>query len=419
VNRWTKGLLIALRIAIGWHFLYEGLFKIDSDTGSAAYDTSWYTLQTSLARLRDYYEHPPAPGLQLTPALERADAWHDEIVKAFKARRSLGEDQKARLALLRDKVKLAAADAVRGAASREEIVAFDWDYLRSEVLRLAAAPEGERFTSLGYLQASAGPMRRLFRALVADIDGLERLTTAAALARVEERRAEIVRFFESGGKPLDAAQRQRLAQARDSIQAALRATLDAPAFRARLNDYRAMRSRVDAAPAPTTAFARERRDADRTKLDTMAAELLVYVNEPLAELAVQTQNIATVAQMGLGPLPHPRDASAWVDRAIKFSLTAIGLCLLLGLFTPWAALAAAGQLAVFYLASPPWPGLPATSVGGHYLYVDRNLIEAIAAALVASMGGGAWAGLDSYLARLARWRKTPGHTPVEVEAAAR
>jgi uncharacterized membrane protein YphA (DoxX/SURF4 family) len=123
----------------------------------------------------------------------------------------------------------------------------------------------------------------------------------------------------------------------------------------------------------TAAFSRERLDADRAKLDVIAGELLGLVNEPLSELAVQPQTIATVEQLGAGPLPRPGDAARWVDRGIKIGLTVIGCCLLLGLFTPLAAIAAAVQPGVFYFASPPWPGFSAATLGGHYLYVDRNV----------------------------------------------
>jgi uncharacterized membrane protein YphA (DoxX/SURF4 family) len=368
MNRAVRVLAIGLRIAIGWHFLYEGVFKIQSDTGAVAYDTSWYTLQTSLARLRE------------APSAAAADAWYDGVVRAFKARKSLDEGQKARLGEVRDRIKLGLAEGDPTA------LGVDWDYVRSEVLHIAASGEGDRFTALGYLQASAGPLRPLFRSLVADVDGLGRLSTAAALAQIDDRQVEILRFFERGGRPFDDAQRRRLAKARDSIRTSLQTLLESSDWKARLSDYRLLRSRVENAKVEAAIpFVRERLAADRQKLDAMSAELLAYVNEPLVELAVQTQNIASVEQMGLGPLPRPVDSSLWVDRGIKLSLTAIGVCLLLGLFTPSAALLAVGQLMVFYVASPPWPGLPAASTGGHYLYVDRNLIEALAAALVAAL----------------------------------
>ena len=366
MNRAAGVLLIVLRVSIGWHFLYEGVFKIQSDKGAVSWDTSWYTLQTSLEQLR----------ADPTPA--HADIWYDGVVKAFKARKALDEGQKARLAELRDKVKIAAASADPDALN------FDWDYVRTEVLQIAAAGEGDRFTSLAYLQASAGPLRPLFRSLVADMDGLQRLDTAAALRRIDDRYVETMDFFAGRGKPLNPAQRERLSKARDSIKAEFARTLEAPEWRARIEDYRSLRHRVETTPVNAAIpFLHERLDADRTKLDAMSTELLGYVNEPIAELAVQTQSIATVEQMGLGPLPRPRDASVWVDRGIKLSLTVIGVCLMLGLLTPFAAVAAAIQLAIFYLASPPWPGLPATTTAGHYLYIDRNWIEAVAALLVA------------------------------------
>ncbi len=88
MNRWSKAFLVALRIAVGWHFLYEGIWKIQSDTGATAYATSWYPLESGLARL------PADP-----------DGWYDDVVKTFKGRaEALNDDQKARLAELRDKV---------------------------------------------------------------------------------------------------------------------------------------------------------------------------------------------------------------------------------------------------------------------------------------------------------------------------
>ncbi len=404
MNGWSKVFLTALRIAVGWHFLYEGLWKVDSETGATSYATSWYTLQSSVGRLRDYYASAGAGGLDAD--LARADAWYDEIVKDFKARnKPLADDQKARLAELRDKVKLAAA------GRKSPVVGFDWLFVRDETLKLAAEQEGERFTSLPYLQASAGPFRPLFRALVNDIDGVERLTVASAKASLDDRCREILAHYRSAGHPFTGEQQARLLEVRDALKTEIAKTLNDPSFRDRLADYRMMRQRAAGDGSLVTAqFSRERLAADRAKLDAIAGELLGFVNEPLSELAVQSQFIATVEQLGAGPLPRTGDPAGWIDRGIKIGLTAIGSCLLLGLFTPVAAAAAAIQLAMFYFASPPWPGLPAAALGGHYLYVDRNLIELLAACAIATTGTGKWAGLDAYLGKW-RW---PRRAPVVV-----
>jgi uncharacterized membrane protein YphA (DoxX/SURF4 family) len=406
VNRWTKVFLSALRIAVGWHFLYEGLWKVDSETGTTSYATSWYTLQSSLGRLRDYYESNARGGLDMD--LAHADFWYDEIIKSFKARnKPLADDQKARLALLRDKVKLAAAGGQR------PVVDFDWAFVRDETLKLTAESQGERFTSLPYLQASTGPFRPLFRALVSDIDGIERLTVPSAQASLDNRCREILHHYQSAGHAFTAEQQARLINSRDVLKAEIAKTLNDPSFRGRLADYRLMRKRTaDDQSRVTAPFSRERLDADRAKLDAIAAELLGLVNEPLSELAVQSQTIATVEQLGVGPIPRAGDPAGWIDRGIKFVLTAIGSCLLLGLFTPFAAVAAALQLGIFYFASPPWPGLPAATLGGHYLYIDRNLIELLAACVIATTGTGKWVGVDAYLSMCTAWYRRRADRPV-------
>ena len=381
MNQWTRAAEIALRIVVGWHFLYEGLWKIDSDTGSASYTTAQYTLQAATARLHDYFAR--TTDVQLEPAMAQIDNWYDSIVKSFAAYKQLDDPQKARLAILRDKVKLAAVAAVRGESDPANVVNLDWSYVHEEVLKIAGEPESERFSSLGYLQSSAGPFRPIFRGLVGDVDGYERLTAESVRARIQDRYIEILKHFARAGKPLTAEQQKRLAEARDAIEASAVAIISDAAFAARVADYKGMHERVSGARLDAQ-YSRERLDADRKKLDLMANEMLAVANEPLSELAVQVHLVANADQLSAGPLPRPKDPAVWIDRGIKVSLVAIGVCLLLGVFTTAAGLAAALQLSVFYLASPPWPGLPAAALGGHYMFVDRNLIELVAALVIAS-----------------------------------
>ena len=86
-----------------------------------------------------------------------------------------------------------------------------------------------------------------------------------------------------------------------------------------------------------------------------------------------------------------------VDLATMWGLTIIGLCLMLGLFTPLAALGGAAYLLSFYLSMPPWPGLPEGVTEGHYRYVNKNLIEMLACLVLASTPNGLWIGVDAFL----------------------
>jgi hypothetical protein len=86
------------------------------------------------------------------------------------------------------------------------------------------------------------------------------------------------------------------------------------------------------------------------------------------------------------------------DYITMIGLTACGLCLILGLFTPVAALGASVFLMLFYISMPPWPGLPeAPNAEGHYIIVNKNLIEFFACLALAATPSGLWLGLDALL----------------------
>jgi uncharacterized membrane protein YphA (DoxX/SURF4 family) len=372
----TKVFLVLLRIAVGWHFLYEGLFKIDSDGAPEPLASSRFFLQASVGRLRD--------DLAAGAAFDRIDRWNDEVVKYFKSRdNALSEEQKVRLALLCEKIK------------QEAPAGFDWFYVHEEVLGLAAGPQASpRFSAAPFLKSASGPFRPLFRGLVTDADGLERLTRESVAARIDARYREIAGHFS-----LTAEQQSKLRVARDQIKTSVAAVLADPAFTTRLADYRVMRDRVRADAARLDApFTGERLEADRGKLDLIAAELLAFVNEPLTELEAQTQALLSADQMRAGP-PPPAGETRFLNWMVKWGLVGVGVCLLAGLFTQPAALGAVTFLAMFYFAAPPWPGLPVAAGDGHYLIVNRNLIELFAALALATLPTGCWAGLDFWIHR--------------------
>src|SRR5205085_11866432 len=82
-----------------------------------------------------------------------------------------------------------------------------------------------------------------------------------------------------------------------------------------------------------------------------------------------------------------------------------GLCLLLGLLTRPSAVLGALFLLMLYLAMPPFPWLPEnTHVEGHYLFINKNLIEMLALLVLATVPSGRWFGLDGLLQFLNPWR---------------
>ncbi len=100
-----------------------------------------------------------------------------------------------------------------------------------------------------------------------------------------------------------------------------------------------------------------------------------------------------------GFLPVGWTVTDFLDFSVTWGLTAIGACLILGLFTRPAALGGAVFLVFVLLTQPPWPSIypPAPEVVGHALVVDKNFVEMMALILLASTAVGRWGGLDYFV----------------------
>jgi uncharacterized membrane protein YphA (DoxX/SURF4 family) len=112
----------------------------------------------------------------------------------------------------------------------------------------------------------------------------------------------------------------------------------------------------------------------------------------------QLQVLLTPAQKARGDWMVNSGCVGWINRLVIWGLIASGGCLLVGLFSRFSAVIAALMLLLFYLAMPPLPGLTGTAVGSsHYLYVNNNLIEAVALFMLATTNSGRWLGIDAVL----------------------
>jgi len=106
--------------------------------------------------------------------------------------------------------------------------------------------------------------------------------------------------------------------------------------------------------------------------------------------------------------PYPWQSSGllpWTDEVVRWGLVVVGVCLLLGLFTRTACVAGALLLLLFYLAMPPlpfWPENPRAE--GHYILINKNIIEMLALLALATTRSGRWAGLDGLFALFRRPR---------------
>lgn len=100
-----------------------------------------------------------------------------------------------------------------------------------------------------------------------------------------------------------------------------------------------------------------------------------------------------------------------IDRVTMWFLVAVGACLMGGLLTRLACVLAAGFLVMTYLAHPafPWYPLPPMTEGNP-VFINKNVIEALALLTLACYPTGRWLGLDALVLR--PFCKYKGESPV-------
>jgi len=94
--------------------------------------------------------------------------------------------------------------------------------------------------------------------------------------------------------------------------------------------------------------------------------------------------------------------SRWLpvlDILIAVALLLAGLSLILGLFTQSGATVALLLLALFYVSAIPTRGVAEPGAEGAYLYVNKNLVEAVAVFVILVFRTGRIAGLDLLVGR--------------------
>ena len=89
----------------------------------------------------------------------------------------------------------------------------------------------------------------------------------------------------------------------------------------------------------------------------------------------------------------------WIDRLLPVALLAIGLSLILGIFTQLGGWGAVLCLTMFYLAAIPTAGVPQAGAEGTYLLVNKNVVELAATLVVLASRTGQIAGLDLLVRR--------------------
>ncbi len=288
-------------------------------------------------------------------------------------------------------------------------IAIGWHLLYEGMQKIMSTDEGKQylgayfhptkgptFTSEGYQRNATGPLAHEFRNLIPDVDSRDALNLEKLKTSWQDQMHRIANHFAFGKEQQEAAGKELVAR-----EQVAQAWFEDPENREKIKKYLDNLDSLAALDAKPNKMsyeverfyeARKLLDGDRRTLiapiDTWAKSL----NDGWIALATKEQRDQ------YGEFKAPMSEVQRADRITMYGLTICGLCLILGLLSPIAALGAAGFLTLFYISLPPWPGLPEPpNVEGHYLYVNKNLIELIACLALAFTPTSLWLGLDAIL----------------------
>ncbi len=296
-------------------------------------------------------------------------------------------------------------------------ISIGWHFLYEGIWKLVR-PE---FTSEYFLLQAKGPFAPLFYAMVPDVDGRERLKIDIDGAKHGGRpgisgeaytvawtnyRQRAARYY--GFSPEQETQADELlARYKAALDTYLAENYEAikgyfvslEAFKARLKD-RSNRAYHE----------KERIWNEQQKLRGEVRQWLGDLDNLARDFQAALWDILTPEQRAKGRLRGPLHTTEalpfslpfvttrmeLIDFAVSWGLTAIGLCLIAGLFTRLAALGGVAFLAFVLMVQPPWPTIypPAPEVVGHALIVDKNFVELVGLLVLAACGAGQWGGLD-------------------------
>ena len=399
-------LIVLLRLSIGWQFLYEGLWKFHT-LGTPTQWTAEGYLKNAQGPLRNTFrgmtgDPNDLDWLDKDKVAAKWDDWSARFVAHFQ----MDEKQQAELSKLLNgvtdyRVELAALP--EGVAIPKEL---------AKVVKFDA--KAKRLICPGNWRMLAKEREALF-ALAKLEDG----ASEAKQKSVKAYRDAVQALYNRATDPKSMSLKDRLAVAIVGNNAATDPSVTERTFALFGNpprDLKVYQEKIAAyeanlAKAKTQSamhFPQDHLQKQWTELQSLRGKLIGPVKALESELKVSAQKLLTAEQLARGPVRLPSSPMDRINKQTMWGLTILGVLLLVGLGTRWAALGGAVMLTMFYLAMPPWPGVPEAPGPEHSFIVNKNFIEIMALLAIAALPTGQWFGLDRLCSKFCCRKKCCG-----------
>ncbi len=399
-------LLVLLRISIGWHLMYEGLWKLSTLKTSTPWSAEGY-LKNSTGPMRGTFRAmtDDPNDLKWLDHDHMTAKWNDWRER-FSSHYDLDEAQRGRLGLMMDPFK-------------------------SFSVSLPSLPPGFELESVGGINKKAIRYDTKEKTLV--VDGKlhllpaerDKLIEAAQKAKLEasEGHEQFDAFIKAVNAAYKSSSRLRF---HERLTALLKGDPERvgvmmqskPTAKGAADEAAADGDGSSSKSQPVVigdvdkyknylayyernyAKAKTKSDWDHLgkqwiEIQQIRRDLVGPVQALEQELFTSAEELLSVEQLAAGPVPPAATPIRSINLRTMWGLTICGLLLMLGLFTRLSALGGAALLTLFYLAMPPWPGVQEIPSIEHNLFVNKIFVEMVALLAIAAMPSGKWFGLDA------------------------
>jgi uncharacterized membrane protein YphA (DoxX/SURF4 family) len=405
--RSTAIILVLLRLAIGWHFLFEGLDKVHSLVVGPAetnrpFSSAGYFREAQgplggwmRGAIGDPYEDLRArvtllelpagevekPYKFIPIALERD--W-DDYSQRFTVFYELDDKQKERLASRLQQSKSNVVDFLRMTWEDKK----PWKDMDDKEKAQKGIRKVKKTYPTGVVEVEESVPQRVaeYNALLAEVRKTQNEKPWAFGKDVEKQRLVKAK---SDLEQQRAALAQDLAEKTAEMKKSLVELLTLEQRRVGYEKTLARKKIVLDPPPPGP----EQQVSVVVSMMGLAAE---PENVGLAGWTAD-KRLLTYSDPGEAPEAGPSRFLTFLDYATAYGLAGMGACLLLGLLTRTNCVLLAGFLLLTYLAMPAFPWLPVPPNNeGNYFYVNKNVIEMLALLALATTRSGRWLGLDGF-----------------------
>ncbi|RLS80981.1 MAG: hypothetical protein DWI02_04600 [Planctomycetota bacterium] len=396
-------LLVVLRISIGWHLFYEGLWKLGTQKTATPWTAEGY-LKNSTGPLRTTFrkmtgDENDLKWLDYDTMSAKWDTWRDRFVKHYKVEQNKvdrlldGPEAGFKVALSELPAGFDFEEAVKGAGVAKGAIKYDEKNKQLVVdgkLHLLPSEQAKLLEAINSAKAKSdqeASFQNLLKSLSTVSKQSSRLSyreRLAAMLKGDPERVGIVQKAKKEGDP------------------------DQVVVVGEVKYYQDLIARYEANYAKAkTKFEWDHLERQWWDLQKTRRTLVGPVQSLEKDLHDEASKLLSPEQLAAGPVPAAVTEMSQINSRTMWSLTIFGLLLILGLFTRLSALGASGLLLLFYLAMPPWPGVQEIPSVEHNLFVNKIFVELMALLAIAAMPSGKWFGLDAAVSALLNRRKKP------------